>query len=142
MRLVPRNSQPIDAMLTVATARNNRQRITQLRWLVSDISERKQAEAQLRSLNAELARRVRFETSLNRITDKVRESLDEDQILQTAAQELTLTLDLLGCDVALYNPEQKTSTVSHLYSSVDNSRFSAFGKTVAMSMFPEGTTNC
>jgi len=51
---------------------------------------------------------------LKRITDKVRDSLDESQILQTAVEELAHILHLSGCNAALYNLS-RTSTICYEY---------------------------
>jgi signal transduction histidine kinase len=56
-----------------------------------------------------------FESTLKRITDKVRDSLDESQILQTVVCELTLLLELGGCNASLYDLERGTSTVAYEY---------------------------
>jgi signal transduction histidine kinase len=56
---------------------------------------------------------LRFEATLKRITDKVRDSLDESHILQTALQELTQVLEIEGCDTALFDTEETTSTISY-----------------------------
>lgn len=58
---------------------------------------------------------LNFEAMLKRITDKVRDSLDENHILQTAVEELTLVLGIEGCDTALYNANQTTATIAHEY---------------------------
>jgi signal transduction histidine kinase len=81
---------------------------------------------QVQRLNIELARRVHaqtaelelafeFEATLKRITDKVRDSLDEHQILQTVVQEMVLAIGVKCCNAALYNYEQGTSTVCYEY---------------------------
>jgi len=86
-----------DAALTVTAIRNSQGKLLALRWLLRDITDRKRALA-LQQLNADLERQVQertsqlqqaldFEAMLKRITDKVRDSLDERQILQTAVQE-------------------------------------------------------
>lgn len=63
MLLRPRNQQPFNAALTVATIHNRPTNTISLRWLVRDITERKQAEEQIRSMNAELERRVAERTA-------------------------------------------------------------------------------
>lgn len=62
-----------------------------------------------------LQQALKFEAMLKRITDKLRDTLDENQILQTAVQELTLVLGVEGCDTALYNADQTTATITHEY---------------------------
>ncbi|MBD2100038.1 PAS domain S-box protein [Leptolyngbya sp. FACHB-261] len=98
-----------------------------------DITERKQAEAKLQQLyqrvqllNTELEQQVQertaqlqqsleFEATLKRVTDKVRDGLDEGQILQTAVRELALALAVSCCNTALYDLDLATSTVYHEY---------------------------
>jgi signal transduction histidine kinase len=60
-------------------------------------------------------RALEFEALLKRITDKVRDSLDEAQILKTAVRELALGLDTYSCDTGLYDLEHQTFTVIHEY---------------------------
>ncbi|HAZ45413.1 MAG TPA: phosphoacceptor domain-containing protein [Cyanobacteria bacterium UBA11369] len=64
---------------------------------------------------AQLERALNFEAMLKRITDKVRDSFDESQILHTAVQELVRVLGLRGCNAALYNIERATATISYEY---------------------------
>ena len=91
-----------------------------------DMTERKQAEEALQQLNtnlecqvqertAQLQQSLKFEATLKRITDKVRDSLDERQILQVAVQELALVLGVICCNAALYDLNQDTSTVYYAY---------------------------
>ncbi|GAB4133564.1 MAG: hypothetical protein Fur0046_04470 [Cyanobacteria bacterium J069] len=54
-----------------------------------------------------------YEALVKRITDSVRDSLDESQILQTAVQALGQELAVVCCDAALYNPEQTSSTICY-----------------------------
>jgi signal transduction histidine kinase len=70
-------------------------------------------ERQVQGRTVELEQMLRFEAMLKRITDKVRDSLDESQILQTALQELTEVLGIEGCDTALYDTEETISTISY-----------------------------
>lgn len=72
-------------------------------------------EAQVHDRTAQLQQALRFEATLKRITDSVRDSLDEDRILQAAVQELASGLEILGCDAALYDLERRTSTVCYEY---------------------------
>ncbi|MCJ2543060.1 GAF domain-containing sensor histidine kinase [Thermostichus vulcanus] len=72
-------------------------------------------EQQVQQQTAQLRQSLNYEATLKRITDKVRDSLEEDQILQTAVQELATSLELLGCDAALYNLELGISTITYEY---------------------------
>ncbi|MBE9060019.1 ATP-binding protein [cf. Phormidesmis sp. LEGE 11477] len=67
----------------------------------------------LASNRAELHKAQQLESTLKRITDRVRESLDEQQILQTAVNELVEVLNAKAANTALYDLEQGTSTVLH-----------------------------
>ncbi|MDX2098224.1 MAG: PAS domain S-box protein [Leptolyngbyaceae cyanobacterium bins.59] len=101
-----------------------------------DITARKQAEAALQQLNNTLENQVNertaqlqlflsFEAALKRIADKVRDSLDEEQILQTAVHELGSGLGVISCNAALYNFENDTSTICYEY---NTTLFSAKGR--------------
>lgn len=70
-------------------------------------------EAQVHDRTAQLQQALRFEATLKRITDSVRDSLDEDRILQTAVQELASVLEIMGCDAALYDLDRRTSTICY-----------------------------
>ncbi|HEY9738103.1 MAG TPA: PAS domain S-box protein, partial [Trichocoleus sp.] len=110
-----------------------------------DITKQKQAEADLQQLNdnleaqvkertAQLQQSLSFEATLKRITDKVRDSLDESQILQTAVQELGKGLGVRSCNAALYDLEQSTSTVYYEY---NTSLFTVKGRVAQIESFPE-----
>ncbi|MEO0409614.1 MAG: GAF domain-containing protein [Cyanobacteria bacterium P01_A01_bin.135] len=72
-------------------------------------------EAEVQKRTAQVRKATLFDSTLKRITDKVRDSLDEAQILQTAVRELALVLGLGGCNAALYDLEQETSTIVYEY---------------------------
>ncbi|MBD1908624.1 GAF domain-containing protein [Funiculus sociatus GB2-A5] len=72
-------------------------------------------ERQVQERTAQLQQALKFEAMLKRITDKVRDSLDESQILQTAVQELAIGLEVGYCGTALYNLEEATSTICQEY---------------------------
>ena len=72
-------------------------------------------EAQVHDRTAQLQQALRFEATLKRITDSVRDSLDEERILQTAVQELASGLSIMGCDASLYDLPRRTSTVCYEY---------------------------
>ncbi|MBW4488582.1 MAG: PAS domain S-box protein [Trichocoleus desertorum ATA4-8-CV12] len=90
-------------------------------------------EDQVQERTAQLAQALDFEARLKRITDKVRDSLDEDHILTTAVQELALGLEVRCCDTGIYNAAHTTSTITHEYSD----SLSAIGRTIAMADRPE-----
>ena len=64
---------------------------------------------------AELEQALNYEAMLKRITDKVRDSFEESQILPTAVEELVQVLGLRGCNAALYNVDQAIATISYEY---------------------------
>jgi PAS domain S-box-containing protein len=68
-------------------------------------------EIQVKERTAELEKALEFEASLKRITDKVRDSLDENQILQTAVTELAIGLGMNSCNASVYDLEKGTSTI-------------------------------
>jgi PAS domain S-box-containing protein len=98
-------------------------------------------ECQVQERTAQLQQSLEFEATLKRITDKVRDSLNESQLLHVAMQELVLTLDLICCDTSLYNLADSTSTICYEYiaSSAEGTPTipSSIDSTVQMADFPE-----
>lgn len=72
-------------------------------------------EAQVQERTTQLEQLLHYEAMLKRITDSVRDSLDEDQILQNAVQELAIGLDVDGCDSGIYEVEHAISTIRYEY---------------------------
>ncbi len=70
---------------------------------------------QVQAQTIQLQQSLRFETLLKRITDKVRDSLDEAQILQAAVGELAVGLGVDSCDTRIYNADRTTSTIRYEY---------------------------
>lgn len=91
-------------------------------------------EQQVYQRTIQLQQAAQFEATLKRITDKVRDSLDEGQILQTAVQELAIALSASACDAGLYDWEQQTSTVAYAY--VRDDMPTLLGQVIPMSHFP------
>ncbi len=113
--------------------------------LLIDITERKQTEVALHQLTvnleslvaertAQLQQALEFEATLKRITDKVRDSLDESQILQTVVQELAVVLGATCCNTALYNIEKGSSTICYEYATLNPQ---AQARTIQIEAFPE-----
>ncbi|MGI0488014.1 GAF domain-containing protein [Pantanalinema rosaneae CENA516] len=92
-------------------------------------------EIQVQERTTQLQQAFQFEATLKRITDRVRDSLDEHQILQTVVQELGLAIGVTTCNAALYNLEQQVSTICYEYSKAAQP-FQPY--TVAMTQFPQG----
>lgn len=91
-------------------------------------------EKQLQAHSFKLTQMLRFEAMLKRITDKVRDSLDERYILQTALQELTDVLGIEGCDTAVYDAQETTSTISY---ESGTRGLSNLGRVTLIAEFPE-----
>ncbi|OLP20426.1 hypothetical protein BST81_01125 [Leptolyngbya sp. 'hensonii'] len=72
-------------------------------------------ESQVQQRTTQLQRALGSEAVLWRITEKVRDTLDENIILQTAIRELSLTLNLKSCHTSLYNISQRIATVYYEY---------------------------
>ena len=72
-------------------------------------------EQQVQERTAQLQQALDLEAMLKRISDDVRDTLNQDQILQTAVWELAVVLNLDGCDAGLYDLERRTSTISYEY---------------------------
>ena len=100
--------------------------------LCYDITPYQQTEAQQRVQEdtAQLQQALHFESTLKHITDRVRDSLDERLILQTVVQALAVALQVICCDIALYNEARTTSTICYDYT--DGSIPSAQGEVVQM----------
>ncbi|MEP0753663.1 GAF domain-containing protein [Trichocoleus sp. Lan] len=92
-------------------------------------------ERQVRDRTAQLQQALDFEALLKRITDDVRDRLDENQILQVVVWELGVGLNIDGCDTGLYDADQTTSTISYEYTLGIPS---AQGQVVQMADFWEG----
>jgi PAS domain S-box-containing protein len=72
-------------------------------------------ERQVQVRTAQLQQALEFEALLKRITDKVRDSLDENQILQTVVDELGQGLGVDCCNTGIYDSHYVTSTITHEY---------------------------
>jgi GAF domain-containing protein len=68
-------------------------------------------EQRVQERTTQLQQSLAFEALLKRIIDRVRDSLDEHQILQTVVTELAQGLSLECCDAGIYNAERTTSTI-------------------------------
>lgn len=79
--------------------------------LHQEISTRKTVERQLQDLSIQLAKTLSFEALVRRITEKIRDSIDEGQILQTATHELVENLSIKGSQIELYDAAHETVTI-------------------------------
>ncbi|KJH70809.1 hypothetical protein UH38_16080 [Aliterella atlantica CENA595] len=94
-----------------------------------------QLENQVKERTKELQLSLDYEAILKRISDDVRDTLDENQILQIAVWELAVAMNINGCDSALYDLGQTTATISYEYTTTLPS---AQGKVVRMEDFQVG----
>jgi len=78
-------------------------------------AQAQQLENLVQERTIQLTQAITFEAVLKRITDQVRDSLDESQILQTVVQELTHVTQADWCMAALYNEERTTATITYEY---------------------------
>ena len=83
--------------------------------LEQEIVEKTQVEQSLRLAAQQYKQALEFESLLKRITDEVRDSLDEKQILQTAVRALGEGLDVRSCNAALYDLSSKMAIVHYEY---------------------------
>ena len=77
-----------------------------------------QVKSQLREKNSPLQQALNFEASVRRITEKIRDSLDESQILQTATEELARVLQIESCHIELYDRDHTTATITYECSNI------------------------
>lgn len=92
-------------------------------------------EQQVEQRTAQLQQSLNYEAALKRITDRVRDSLDEDQIWQSAVEELAIATGVRGCNASVYDLPKKISTIKYEYTTFDSS---FVGYTPHMENFQEG----
>ena len=73
-------------------------------------------EQKVKQRTTKLQNSIKFETLIRKITEKVRDGLDEPKILQTVTQELGEYLNIERCKIELYNRDRTTATVAYEYS--------------------------
>lgn len=103
----------------------------QKRQLQQEIQVRQQVEAEVRRLNTDLERQVQartlelqqslsFELALKHISDQVRDSLDQHQILQAAVETLAVALEARCCGTALYGGNHGSSIIQYQWTRPDS----------------------
>ncbi|MBD3884360.1 PAS domain-containing sensor histidine kinase [Phormidium tenue FACHB-886] len=105
---------------------------TKLYQEIQRLNDDLEDEVQARTEQLQLA--FEFEATLKRITDRVRDSLDEDLILQAAVRELATVIGVNCCNASLYDVEQGTSTTCYEYT---NSMSAYQGRVSKFSTVPE-----
>ncbi|MEB3827633.1 PAS domain S-box protein [Phormidium sp. CCY1219] len=91
-------------------------------------------ELQVQERTAQLQQSLEFSDLVCRITDKVRESLDEAHILQTAVAELANVLKVDYCCAALYDADRTTATIC--YESSQSNMGSGLGQVIPIAQAP------
>jgi GAF domain-containing protein/anti-sigma regulatory factor (Ser/Thr protein kinase) len=72
-------------------------------------------ELKIKERTAKLQKALQFEALMRSVTEKVRDSLDESQILQTVTQELAQVLNIERCKIELYDNSQTKATIAYEY---------------------------
>ncbi|BAY82752.1 GAF sensor signal transduction histidine kinase [Calothrix parasitica NIES-267] len=72
-------------------------------------------ERKVKNRTAKLEKAVQFEALITRVTQSVRDSLDETQILQKVTQELGEVLDIERCKIELYENYHTVATIIFEY---------------------------
>lgn len=101
--------QQLTTQLAIATHHS------ELHHEIQHLNDHLESEVQARTMQLQQA--YEFENTLKRITDRVRDSLDVDLILQATIRELALVMKVRGCNASLYDLEQGTSTTCYEYTS-------------------------
>lgn len=88
-------------------------------WLQRHQSTIATVDTEIQQRTAQLEQVINYQAMLGRIMAQVRDSLNENQILQTVVQELAQGLNLLGCDTTVYDWEMN-ATIVHRYGWQEN----------------------
>lgn len=91
-------------------------------------------EQKVNQRTANLQKSVQFESLTRKVTEKMRDSLDELQILHTVTREIGQILKINRCKIELYNGDRTTAKVAYEYTQVPPNRQGSIRKT---SDFPE-----
>ncbi|MBW4560394.1 MAG: GAF domain-containing protein [Mojavia pulchra JT2-VF2] len=91
-------------------------------------------DLQMQQYTAELQKIQDFQALARRITEQIRDRLDETSILQTVTQELAQLLKADRCQIELYSSDYKLTTIAYEYT---NSEPSCQGLIKHLADFPE-----
>ena len=92
-------------------------------------------EQQVQQRTSALQQALEFESLLQRIADKVRETLDEEQVIHAAVEELARILHTNGCGIGIFDLDQETSTIC--YARLDAGVPSIHDRVFHFSNYPE-----
>ena len=70
-------------------------------------------ELKVQRRTAKLERAFKFESLTRNITEKIRDTLDETQILQTVTQEVREVFKIDRCKIELYDSQQTVATIAY-----------------------------
>ena len=70
-------------------------------------------ERKVRNRTSELQKAFEFEAFIRRITERIRDSLDETQILHNVTQELGEVLNIERCKIELYDSHQTVAKIAY-----------------------------
>ncbi|MBW4447528.1 MAG: GAF domain-containing protein [Spirirestis rafaelensis WJT71-NPBG6] len=107
---------------------------TQLGIAVQQKQLQQEIESLKAQLNSQMQLNLNFEAVVRRITEKIRDSLDETQLLQTVTQELAEVLKADSCQIEFYNDCCSVAKVAYEYS---NSKFLSQESSRQIADFPE-----
>jgi len=105
-RYLHRDGQSIWVQITASLVRTAQGTPRYFLSVVQDISIRKAAESALRESEAQLREQARREALLNQLSNQIRNSLDLNQILETAVQEIRQILEIDRCQFSWYHPHE------------------------------------
>ena len=86
---------------------------TELRQQINDLEAKLELQKQKQKNQLQ---QVRFQALVRRMTEQIRDSLDETQVLQTLTQELAELLNLDRCQIELYSTCETLVTITYEYS--------------------------
>jgi GAF domain-containing protein/two-component sensor histidine kinase len=91
-------------------------------------------EQKVNQRTVKLERSIKFATLTHKVTKKMRDSLDELQILQTVTEEIGEVLKIDRCKIELYNSDRTVAQVAYEYT---NASPNCQGRTRIVADFPE-----
>lgn len=126
----PWKESETEFLLTVATQLAIAIQQSELHQQVQTLNTHLEQQVEVRT--AELQSALYREMVLKRITDTMRNSLDEAAILQTVVHQLGTALKVICCDAVLYNEDRTSLTISYDYT---QGYPSAQGTTLDLSLY-------
>jgi signal transduction histidine kinase/CheY-like chemotaxis protein len=108
-------TKPIDREELLARIQTHL-KLQQMQQRLAERNEELQQEIQIRQqIEEQLQQALDFRALVGSLSEKIRDSLDEGQILQTVTEALTQTLQLEGCQIEFYDSVQNVWTIAYEY---------------------------